>query len=195
MEIKVEDRVAKLADFRGFFTAAPTTRINALEVHCRACRRLYEDVAGRDCGGRPVRAARVPGLPVVGGLPRHLAGGCHISRAIAATRALSEAAQSRLTAIAGTRDDLPSDPASFDVSPFRPARTAGLVPWPHATAHFGRASGAGFAAQVKDVALRIAHVTGHEPVALDLSEGPAPIYAVQVVCLGTRSRIRRAMPR
>ncbi|MFE9976186.1 YcaO-like family protein [Streptomyces hirsutus] len=122
-------------------------------------------------------------------------GGCHISPAIAATRALSEAAQSRLTAIAGTRDDLPSDPASFDVSPFRPARTAGLAPWPQATARFGRAPSASFAAQVEDVALRVAHVTGHEPVALDLSEGSTPIHAVQVVCPGTRSRIRRMMPR
>ncbi|MET9451127.1 YcaO-like family protein [Streptomyces cinerochromogenes] len=35
-------------------------------------------------------------------------GGCHTSPAIALTRALTEAAQSRLAAIAGTRDDLPS---------------------------------------------------------------------------------------
>ncbi|SDD23858.1 hypothetical protein [Streptomyces prasinopilosus] len=45
------------------------------------------------------------------------------------------------------------------------------------------------------MALRIAHVTGHEPIALDLSERSAPIHAVQVVCPGTHSRMRRAMPR
>lgn len=122
-------------------------------------------------------------------------GGCHTSPAIAATRALTEAAQSRLTAIAGTRDDLPNDPASFDVPPFRPARAAGLTPWPQATAHFDRTPGGGFTAQVEDVTRRIAHITGHEPVALDLSDGSAPIHAVQVVCPGARSRIRRAMPR
>lgn len=39
-------------------------------------------------------------------LGRHAGSGCHPSAAIAACRALSEAAQSRLTDIAGTRDDL-----------------------------------------------------------------------------------------
>ncbi|MEU1466359.1 hypothetical protein ABZ467_38340 [Streptomyces sp. NPDC005727] len=45
-EIKVEDRVAKAADFHGSFTAGPGTRVDALEVYCRACRRPYEDVVG-----------------------------------------------------------------------------------------------------------------------------------------------------
>ncbi|MER6113211.1 hypothetical protein [Streptomyces hirsutus] len=48
-EIKVEDRVAKQADFRGSFTAGADTRVDALEVYCRACRRSYEDVVGGDC--------------------------------------------------------------------------------------------------------------------------------------------------
>jgi ribosomal protein S12 methylthiotransferase accessory factor len=121
-------------------------------------------------------------------------GGCHSDPGIALTRALTEAAQSRLTAIAGTRDDLPSDPSSFDTPPFHPAKTTGLAPWPQATGHFTRAGG-GFAEQTGDVAQRIAHVTGHEPVALDLSAQGAPVHAVQAVCPGTRSRIRRSMPR
>ncbi|MEU3353083.1 YcaO-like family protein [Streptomyces sp. NPDC037389] len=121
-------------------------------------------------------------------------GGCHSNPAIALSRALTEAAQSRLTVIAGTRDDLPSDPASFDIPPFRPARTTGLTPWPEATDHFDGAGG-GFAQQARDVARRVAHVTGHQPVALDLSDPASPVHAVQVVCPGTRSRIRRVMPR
>ncbi|MFD4933400.1 hypothetical protein [Streptomyces virginiae] len=48
-EIKVEERVAKLADFRGSFTTVEGTRIDALEVYCRNCRRPYEDVADIDC--------------------------------------------------------------------------------------------------------------------------------------------------
>ncbi|MEU1221375.1 hypothetical protein [Streptomyces microflavus] len=48
-EIKVEDRVAKVADFRGSFTTLAGTRVDALEVYCRACRRPYEDVADTDC--------------------------------------------------------------------------------------------------------------------------------------------------
>ncbi|MEV5432715.1 YcaO-like family protein [Streptomyces sp. NPDC052701] len=121
-------------------------------------------------------------------------GGCHNAPGIALTRALTEAAQSRLTAIAGTRDDLPSDPGSFDTAPFHPATTTGLTPWPQVTGHFTPAGG-GFAEQAGDVARRVAHVTGHEPAALDLSATAAPVHAVQLVCPGTRSRIRRSMPR
>ncbi|MGW0868855.1 YcaO-like family protein [Streptomyces sp. NPDC002740] len=121
-------------------------------------------------------------------------GGCHSHPGIALTRALTEAAQSRLAAIAGTRDDLPTDPGSFDTSLFRPARTAGLVPWPEVTARFTTAAG-GFADQVQDIARRVQTVTAHEPVALELSAPDCPVYAVQVLCPGTRSRIRRSMPR
>ncbi|MFD5633653.1 YcaO-like family protein [Streptomyces sp. NPDC127077] len=121
-------------------------------------------------------------------------GGCHHSPAIALTRALTEAAQSRLTAIAGTRDDLPSHPSSFGTPPFRPAPTTGLAPWPQVTDRFASAEG-GFATQAGDVARRVSRVTGHEPVALDLSDPACPVHAVHVVCPGTRSRIRRSMPR
>lgn len=38
-EIKVEERVAKLADFRGSFTTVAGTRVDALEVYCRNCQR------------------------------------------------------------------------------------------------------------------------------------------------------------
>lgn len=121
-------------------------------------------------------------------------GGCHTAPAIALTRALTEAAQSRLAAIAGTRDDLPSDTGSVEVPPWKPAASPSLAPWAEATGHFPPACG-GFAGQVREVAQRIAHVTGYEPVALDLSAPGAPVHAVQVVCPGTRSRIRRSMPR
>ncbi|MFE2379103.1 YcaO-like family protein [Streptomyces sp. NPDC059398] len=121
-------------------------------------------------------------------------GGCHSVPGIALTRAVSEAAQSRLTAIAGTRDDLPADPGSFDTPPFHPPQSAGLAPWTAAAAHFTLAGG-GFADQVTAVARQVAHVTGHEPVALDLSSPGCPVHAVQVLCPGTRSRIRRSMPR
>lgn len=44
--------------------------------------------------------------PVTRPLPASVGAGCHPDRAIALCRALTEAAQSRLTAIAGSRDDL-----------------------------------------------------------------------------------------
>ncbi|WP_301125972.1 hypothetical protein [Streptomyces cacaoi] len=48
-EIAVQERTAKLADFRGSFTTDTGIRVDALEVYCRACRRPYEDVADADC--------------------------------------------------------------------------------------------------------------------------------------------------
>ncbi|RPK32430.1 YcaO-like family protein [Streptomyces sp. ADI92-24] len=121
-------------------------------------------------------------------------GGCHSLPEIALTRALTEAAQSRLTAISGVRDDLPADPGNFDPPPFRPARTTGLAPWPQSTAALLRL-GESLDAQVLAVARRVQHVTGHEPTALDLSAPRSPVPAVQVICPGARSRIRRSMPR
>ncbi|MGW2911264.1 YcaO-like family protein [Streptomyces asoensis] len=122
-------------------------------------------------------------------------GGSHTTAGIALTRAVTEAAQSRLTAIAGTRDDLPGDLTGFDAPPpFRPLTTTGLASWPTATARFTPAAG-GFAEQAKNLAQQIAHITGYEPVVLDLSAPDSPVHAVQVICPGTRSRIRRSMPR
>jgi ribosomal protein S12 methylthiotransferase accessory factor len=119
--------------------------------------------------------------------------GCHTVPQIALTRALTEAAQSRLAAIAGTRDDLPSDPAGHGTPPFRPATTR-LTPWPAAAAPF-TTTGTGLAEQTRNIAQRIARVTGHEPLAVDLSRPAGPVHAVQTVCPGTRSRTRRSMPR
>ncbi|MFI1768986.1 YcaO-like family protein [Streptomyces sp. NPDC020800] len=121
-------------------------------------------------------------------------GGCHSSPVIALTRALTEAAQSRLTAIAGTRDDLPSDSEWIVTAPSRPMREECLAEWPEATARLAPVVG-GFAEQVREVARRVELITGYEPLAMDLSDAWAPVYAVQVVCPGTRSRIRRSMPR
>jgi ribosomal protein S12 methylthiotransferase accessory factor len=63
-------------------------------------------------------------------LGAHYGAGCHLSREVALARALSEAAQSRLTFIAGTRDDI--FPSSYDqrrarwmpgpAEPLRPGR-------------------------------------------------------------------------
>ncbi|WAX82114.1 YcaO-like family protein [Streptomyces sp. KMM 9044] len=172
--------------------------------------RTVEDPYGREIVDRLTAAGIAVELALVDGpygLPVCLAylwsedlpvvfagGGCHTTPVIAMTRAVTEAAQSRLTAIAGTRDDLASDPAPLDVLSFRPARTEGLAPWPEAMARFSSVRG-GFADQAGQVARLVEDVTGHEPVALDLSDEGDPIHAVQVICPGTRSRIRRAMPR
>ncbi|MGW4345275.1 YcaO-like family protein [Streptomyces sp. NPDC004690] len=118
--------------------------------------------------------------------------GCHTRPEIALSRAVTEAAQSRLATIAGTRDDLPTEPQTFAPPMFRPAPTSGLSAWPEVTGHYAPATGS-FPEQVGDLARLIESVTGHEPVALDLSLPADPVRAVQVICPGARARIKRVV--
>ncbi|MFF2657293.1 YcaO-like family protein [Kitasatospora sp. NPDC058032] len=120
--------------------------------------------------------------------------GCHTDPRIALSRALTEAAQSRLTCIAGTRDDLPGHEPAFDTEPPRPALAGELSDWTALTAPCEPAAGT-FADQVDLLAERITRVTGHQPVRLDLSAPDEPFAAVKVLAPGTRSRIRRSVPR
>lgn len=88
-----------------------------------ACRRLLEAYERAEVGVAVWDLTTDVGLPVFsatvvdrdGGLARRLpaaiGGGCHPDRGVALARALLEAAQSRLTLIAGSRDDSP--PAYF----------------------------------------------------------------------------------
>ncbi|MET7621276.1 YcaO-like family protein [Streptomyces sp. NPDC005408] len=127
--------------------------------------------------------------------PLHFAGsGCHTDPHIALARAITEAAQSRLTCIAGTRDDLLSREDVFDALPSRPPATDNLHPWDALTGGYAPWRGS-FADQVATVAEQIEQVTRHEPVCLDLSAPSEPLAAVKVICPGTRSRIRRSIPR
>ncbi|MEU6351093.1 YcaO-like family protein [Streptomyces sp. NPDC047072] len=116
--------------------------------------RTVDDAFGRDVVDRLAGAGMAVELALVDGpygLPVCVAyvwsedlpvlfagGGCHSDPDIAASRALTEAVQSRLTVIAGTRDDLPSTPASADLPAFRPPRSEGLTDLSQATAGFSR---------------------------------------------------------
>ncbi|WP_281262035.1 YcaO-like family protein [Azospirillum thermophilum] len=53
--------------------------------------------------------------------------GCHVSREVALSRALTEAAQSRLTFIAGARDDMPREEYVRHLDPSRYARWRAMV--------------------------------------------------------------------
>lgn len=82
-QVEVDAKQAKTADFRGSIRVKEQTRIDALDVMCRNCRRAYEDVADQDCeakidnthligGDQSVRAKRKhyptpPGAVVVPG--------------------------------------------------------------------------------------------------------------------------------
>jgi YcaO-like protein with predicted kinase domain len=85
------------------------------------CRRLLETYAAADVGVVAWDLTTDVGLPAFSAtivdrraermrrLPAAIGGGCHPDRGVALSRALMEAAQSRLTLIAGSRDDCPPD--------------------------------------------------------------------------------------
>ncbi|GGU43004.1 YcaO-like family protein [Streptomyces violascens] len=122
--------------------------------------------------------------------------GCHAEPHIALSRAITEAAQSRLTCIAGTRDDLPSHEAAFDAAlPARPHSAPGpYEPW---SVLAGTRMGwpVTLAEQAEAIARRIQKVTGYEPICLDLSDPAEPLAALKVICPAARSRITRSVPR
>ncbi|MGI5380727.1 YcaO-like family protein [Streptomyces sp. CA-251387] len=129
--------------------------------------------------------------------PVYFAGsGCHLDASIALSRAITEAAQSRLTNIAGTRDDLPSH-ADFFASPQptpEPLRQP-MAPWRTQLKNYPALTAATFADLVRTVATRLEKTAGFEPIAVTLSDPDAPLVAVKVVAPGARSRTRRDIPR
>lgn len=120
--------------------------------------------------------------------------GCHTFPQIALSRALTEAAQSRLTCIAGTRDDLDTHEAAFDAQPGKPelarlptsdwAQCTGLHPAPQPDV----------VRQVNGVVATVSEVTGHEPIAVTLHHADA-YAAVKVISPGMEMRITRSIPR
>lgn len=111
--------------------------------------------------------------------------GAHSDPEVALSRAVTEAAQSRLTVIAGTRDDLAPAlyqsgglPAPFP-GPARP--TAG---WGEQAAGLGWSCGTD-TADAAIAAQRITEVTGTEPLVADLA-AQAEFCVVKVVCPGLR---------
>ncbi|MFI9832905.1 YcaO-like family protein [Streptomyces sp. NPDC051913] len=128
--------------------------------------------------------------------PVHFTGtGCHSDPYIALSRAITEAAQSRLTSISGTRDDLPSHNEAFAAprpAPTSPRQTPAA--W-HSTLSTCRPPTATtFTEVVHALAERLHKTTGYEPIAVTLSAPDAPVAAVKVVAPGTRSRTRRNIP-
>jgi ribosomal protein S12 methylthiotransferase accessory factor len=104
--------------------------------------------------------------------------GAHYDPAVALSRAVTEAAQSRLTAIAGTRDDIHpsiySRPSAASVQPVTPA---GRVNWDVLTAEFTRS----FATDEDEaawLARHIATITGMDPLVVDLCSGDISVVKI-----------------
>jgi ribosomal protein S12 methylthiotransferase accessory factor len=115
-------------------------------------------------------------------LPRRFHGsGCHPSPEVALARALSEAAQSRLTFISGARDDLPEP---------EPPRPPGAAHAAFAEPAAGRPFGAledlatdSVAADLAETVRRLVAL-GHEPYAVDLTRVELGIAVVKAFAPG-----------
>ncbi|MFD7052132.1 YcaO-like family protein [Streptomyces mirabilis] len=120
--------------------------------------------------------------------------GCHMLPEIALSRALTEAAQSRLTCIAGTRDDLDTHEAAFAAHPDKP--DLAVLPvrdWAGCTGlHVDLEPDVG--RLLLQAVATATSVTGHEPIAVTLHDAEA-YAAVKVVSPGMEMRITRSIPR
>ncbi|WP_043628825.1 YcaO-like family protein [Nonomuraea candida] len=116
--------------------------------------------------------------------------GTHLDAGVALSRALTEAAQSRVTAIAGARDDIGG-------SLYRNARAFGIrrSSWRVADSHdhppisFESIESLRLPdldAEVAEVAGRIRDVTGCFPLYVDLTQSDIGVPVAHVVCPGTR---------
>jgi YcaO-like protein with predicted kinase domain len=113
--------------------------------------------------------------------------GCHPSRLTALLRALTEAAQSRLTYIAGSRDDIARaayrQPGASSGAPPR-------LPFPaESRRRFGEIPSlptTGARQQLREIVRRVRDLTGMSPLAVDLSRPEFGLPVVFVVAPGLR---------
>jgi ribosomal protein S12 methylthiotransferase accessory factor len=125
-------------------------------------------------------------------------GGAHADPAVALSRALTEAVQSRLGIISGLRDDIPADSyrerrVLIDLE----AAGAPLRPWSEAAAREPVVDvGLDAAGQLRQLATTVLELTGHQPLVTDLSPEHGDFSVCRVVGPGLRhdSRGRFARP-
>lgn len=115
--------------------------------------------------------------------------GCHPNAEVAALRALLEAAQSRLTFIAGTRDDIPAGHyAAMRVRLSHPASDSAGEASAGAEVDYRDLPGCRAADRLSaaELAGHIAAVTGWDPIAVELTRPDLDVPVVHVFCPGLR---------
>lgn len=116
--------------------------------------------------------------------------GCHLDRDVALCRALTEAAQARVTVIAGTRDDI-------SLAEYAEIKRGGRLNPPDFAAPAGGGAGLDYTDQptvrqpflgddLRMVVSRVAAVTGREPMYADHTRPDLGVPVVRVVCPGLR---------
>jgi ribosomal protein S12 methylthiotransferase accessory factor len=190
-------------DSLGILTPAPTGRIDLdpATVSDPNCAELIEKICAADC------LFEITMVPNRWGIPCFLAylwsydhpvfsigSGVHSSVDVALSRAITEAAQSRLTAISGSRDDLaPLSTRVWQGSGRKPSGPPEVASYQDIVAT-DIPTFADVAAEVSWIARRVADVTEVEPIMVDLSTSDD--FAVcKVVAPGLRMPNTHAIPR
>jgi len=153
----------------------PLTRQVYDALRAAGCRIVICDITGPT--GVPCYAAAIwaPDVPMrCGGF------GCHVDPAIAIGRAMAEAVQSRMAAIAGARDDI--DDAAYQESPelIEPGDLAEF------RADTGWADQGDLESVIRHCAALVTAVTGAEPIVVRLDHADIGIPSVKVLTPGLR---------
>lgn len=198
-EVAERDATAALADV----PAAARTYVDPASVdepNARALLdRLNEHGAWVELVSAPSRAGVTcfvcylwsPGF----GLSLFSGAGAHSDPAVALSRALTEAAQSQLTFITGTRDDIGAQVyrPGRRILP-RPVTTGPLTPWREYVSHVPDAGAVSFEDEARRLAGRIEAVTGTEPLCVDLRD-EEDFCVTKVFCPGLGHMALHDIPR
>jgi ribosomal protein S12 methylthiotransferase accessory factor len=165
-------------------------RVDLASVGERSVRSLLDRLADRGNWVELVDATNHCGVPCYTAhlwspaLPRIFSGaGCHLDPSVAATRALTEAAQSRLTVIAGTREDIDPDLYPEEDDPRVFARPERLPP---TTAFRDAAATATIDGDLSVVAGRVRDGYRVDPLLVDLTREEFGVPVAKVVVPGMR---------
>lgn len=174
-------------------------------VHTPYCAALLERLAERGCWWELRHVTNRYGVPV---MCCHLwredqsaavvaGSGAHPDPSIALSRAITEAAQTRLTLISGSRED--NQPFVYRPGPHRaPAPYAGNpMPWPAIAGRYGAPADTD-TQLAHDLATSVTTATGHAPLVVDLTWGPyarAEFAVVKVCAPALRHTARHTVPR
>ncbi|MGQ4616392.1 YcaO-like family protein [Nocardia sp. R7R-8] len=124
--------------------------------------------------------------------------GAHTDPGVALSRAITEAAQSRLTAIVGTRDDINPQSYRRSTTPNRPPTETtdphALVDWDTLLTRMAVPRFHDDDSEAAWLANQIAAVSGHHPLIVDLADHPA-FAVVKALCPNLQFRTRHQIPR
>lgn len=189
----------------GLIDADQAELVDASTVNAPYCAALLERLAERGCWWELRHVPNRYGVPV---MCCHLwredqsaavvaGSGAHPEPGVALSRAITEAVQTRLTLISGSRED--NQPLAYRPGPHHaPALSAGNpMPWPAIASRYG-APASTDTELAHDMATAVTTATGRAPLVVDLTWGSyerAEFAVVKVCAPALRYTARHTVPR